>query len=115
MRIQMVHRILRVADNLVEMDDRTIAYCLGRRFIFDRTLALRDVLRADGASIPEAAARWRWWEFPLEVGKRWQFSYRTDLDEAGATRNGAAARTDATFLVEAFEDVTVPAGTFQRL
>src|ERR1700730_9791214 len=86
-RIQMVHRVLRVADDLVEMDNRTIfGGCRECRVILDRNLAVRDLLRADGTSIPGAAGR-KWWEFPLEVGKRWHFTVIADKDETGATRN----------------------------
>jgi len=48
------------------------------------------------------------WDWPLEVGKTWTYSYRMTMH--------AAKRTipyQVTQKVEAYEDVTVPAGTFK--
>ena len=111
-RVRMTHKVLRVADDLVEMDNRTLETCAGCRFIFDRNLVLQQMLRHDGASIASATDR-KWWEFPLDVGKTWQFTAPLDVDSTGAIRNGASAWVEVTVHVEAFEDVTVPAGTFR--
>ena len=111
-RTVMRHRVERVADGLVEMDSATIAFCAGCRVIFDRNLVLKEMRRADGTPIPLAAER-KYWEFPLEVGKTWQYTARADFDRTGGARNGPSNRTDVSIRVEAFEDVTVPAGTFR--
>jgi hypothetical protein len=46
--------------------------------------------------------------FPLEVGKTWTTSYKLTVQA-----NNQTSAFDATFKVEAYEDVTVPAGTFK--
>ena len=107
----MTHSVLRVADGLVEMDARTIDYCLGCRMIFDRTLVLQQTLRADGTPLPGSEER-KFYEFPLTVGKTWQYSIKRGWDLAGAPRNGSGRLVESTTFVEAYEDVTVPAGTF---
>lgn len=48
------------------------------------------------------------YEFPLEVGKTWTKSYRVTIHPRNQT-----IPFDNTFKVEAYEDVTVPAGTFK--
>jgi hypothetical protein len=48
------------------------------------------------------------YEYPLEVGKTWNKSYRVTM---GA--NKQTISFDSTWKVEAYEDVTVPAGTFK--
>jgi hypothetical protein len=47
-------------------------------------------------------------DFPLEVGKTWTKSYRMTVHAKNQT-----IPFDATWKVEAYEDVTVPAGTFK--
>ena len=111
-RTKLTHRVLRVADGLVETDNQTVADCVGCRFIFDRNLVLQQMLRADGVSIPAGAGR-KYWEFPLEVGKTWQYATQENIGRTGAVIGGTSRWTEVTLLVEAFEDVTVPAGTFR--
>jgi len=48
------------------------------------------------------------WEYPLEVGKTWTKSYRVTI---AATKQ--TIPFDQTSKVEAYEEVTVPAGTFK--
>ena len=48
------------------------------------------------------------YEFPLEVGKTWTKSYRVTVHATKQT-----IPFDSTSKVEAYEDVTVPAGTFK--
>jgi hypothetical protein len=47
-------------------------------------------------------------EYPLEVGKTWNTSYRVTVHAANQT-----IPFDSTSKVEAYEEVTVPAGTFK--
>jgi len=75
-------------------------------------LVLKEMRRADGTPIPLAAGR-KYWEFPLEVGKTWQYTALAEFDRTGGARNGPSNRTDVNIRVEAFEDVTVPAGRFR--
>jgi hypothetical protein len=48
------------------------------------------------------------WEYPLEVGKTWTKSYRVTIPATKQT-----IPFDSTSKVEAYEQVTVPAGTFK--
>jgi hypothetical protein len=47
-------------------------------------------------------------DYPLEVGKTWTRSYRVTVHAANQT-----IPFDTTWKVEAYEDITVPAGTFK--
>jgi len=48
------------------------------------------------------------WDWPLEVGKKWHRPFKVTLHAHGVTLAG-----DVSGVVEAYEDVTVPAGTFK--
>lgn len=48
------------------------------------------------------------WELPLEVGKKWTRKYRITIHAANRTLAVEEAQ-----VVEAFEDITVPAGTYK--
>lgn len=48
------------------------------------------------------------WEWPLTVGKTWTRKYRTTIHATKQTIDH-----EATWVVESYEDVTVPAGTFK--
>jgi hypothetical protein len=48
------------------------------------------------------------WGFPLEVGATWKASYNVVNHSSGKT-----TLVDASYAAEAFEEVTVPAGTFK--
>ena len=48
------------------------------------------------------------WDWPLEVGKSWKRKYSVTIHAQGVTVSGEYTGT-----VDAFEDVTVPAGTFK--
>lgn len=62
---------------------------------------------------PDDKPIWSWdppigYDFPLEVGKTWTKSYRITIHARNQT-----IPFDSTAKVEAYEDVTVPAGTFK--
>lgn len=48
------------------------------------------------------------WQYPLEVGKSWSRNFKLNMHAAKQVLN-----VEGTWTVEAYEDVTVPAGTFK--
>jgi hypothetical protein len=53
-----------------------------------------------------AAGEWKWWEFPMSVGKSWQFS-------GLAYRWGRAHHVTVKTHIWSYEDVKTPAGVFK--
>lgn len=96
-----------------QVDNRTKAVEGGRtRTVIDEGGVMRFAF-SDGASRPlsdvfignPSKQPWRVW--PLEVGKKWTF------DEDWTRADGATGNTNQDVEVVAYEDVTVPAGTYK--
>jgi len=96
-------------DNVVISGRENCPTCLQ---YYDKNLALVKVTRADGTALDTAVgfvpvgSEWKFFEFPLEVGKKWNFS------ADGLVRNNVN-HYNFVNTVEAYEDVTTKAGTFK--
>ena len=109
-----VQRVVNVAENTVVMTGAPIARCPGCLFVLDGNLALRTILRRDGQAATAMdmdylpfGEGWRFWEFPLAVGKEWRISAKALVRRSESVRYTAAVK------VSAYEDVTTKAGKFK--
>lgn len=78
----------------------------------DRNYTLLRAKTPDGKIIPECGAGEKWLDFPLSIGKTWSFSSERETTHGGTVKAHIDQFQDK-FTVEAFEEVTVPAGTFK--
>ena len=92
--------------------------CSGCLVTFDRDLVFRSITRADGKPLEVSNISrgyipvgdgWRYWDFPLTVGKKWRLSGKGFVNGF----NSDVKNYTVDFKVEAYEDVTVTAGTFK--
>lgn len=81
--------------------------CPGCRYFRDANLTLVKVLDAQGQPWPEAELGVKYLDFPLRVGKQW--TQTMDLQSTGGPTYTYVNR----FKVEAYEEITVKAGTFR--
>lgn len=104
------HRVVGVDEDTVTMVG--VGPCGTCRYHYDRNLNLQKVERADGTMhAPDSMAFWqgpefRYWDFPLEVKKSWNFSTKA----RGA--DGSLVFVEVALTVDALEDVRTQAGTF---
>lgn len=115
-----VQRVVAVEKDMVAMTGTTTPgiSCRGCLVTFDRNLVLQSITQADGKPVEISTISrgyipfgdgWRYWDFPLTVGKTWGLSGK-------AFGNGflsGVKNYSARCKVEAYEDVTVRAGTFR--
>jgi hypothetical protein len=115
-----VQTVVKVESDTVVMTGTTTPgiSCPGCLVTFDRNLVLRSITQADGKSLEVSNISrgyipigdgWRYWDFPLTVGKTWAISGKG----FGNGYLGGVKNYFARCKVEAYEDVTVTAGTFK--
>lgn len=106
-----VRTVVKVEPDMTAM--RGIAGCPTCLLYVDKGLNWAKVENADGSAADSAAigfvpvgAEWTLYQFPLEVGKKWNFGAK------GLFRN-SVNHYDFVCKVEAYEDVTIKIGTFK--
>jgi hypothetical protein len=115
-----VQRVVKVESDMVVMTGTTMPgiACLGCLVTFDRNLTLQSITQPDGKPLEISHASreyvpagdgWRFWDFPLTVGKTWSFSGKA----FGYGFISDVKNYSARCRVEAYEEVTVKAGTFK--
>ena len=115
-----VQKVVSVGSDTVVMTGTTTPgiSCPGCLVTFDGNLALRSITQANGKPLEvsnisrdyvPAGDGWRYWDFPLTVGKIWGFSGKA----FGYGFRSNVKNFSARCKVEAYEDVTVAAGTFK--
>jgi len=100
------------ADTVVMRGFPMLGQCPGCTFELDTHLTLRSIRQPDGMS-PDVMRRllpvgeeWRFWDFPLTVGKSWRIS-------ASAFSWNNPRRYSVDCSVQGYEDVKTQAGTFK--
>ena len=83
-------------------------FCQGCRYLLDRNGTVVKTLDAQGNPTQSATQGLKFLDFPLRVGKTW--SQDIDLRQ---TSTGAMRPYSNTWKVEAYEEITVKAGTFK--
>ena len=115
-----VQRVVKVEGDMVVMTGTTTPgiACPGCLVTFDRNLVLRSITQADGKPLDTTRISrgyiptgdgWRYWDFPLTAGKTWGLSGKA----FGSGFVSDVKKYSARCKVEAYEDVTVRAGTFK--
>jgi hypothetical protein len=112
-----VQTVVKVENDTIIMTGTTTPgiSCPGCLVTFDSYLALRSIAGADGRPLEVSrdyiplGDGWRYWDFPLTVGKTWGFSGK---GFAWGLLGGVKLYT-ARCKVEAYENVTVRAGIFK--
>ena len=115
-----VQRVVKVESDMVVMTGTTTPgiSCSGCLVAFDRNLVLRSITEADGKPLDLTRISrgyvpfgdgWRYWDFPLTAGKTWGLSGKAFGSGFVSDVKNYSARCK----VEAYEDVTVRAGTFK--
>jgi hypothetical protein len=96
-------------DTIVSLRERParVETCQGCRYVRDRNTTVLRVLDPNGQLRSEVDSGLRTLDFPLRVGKTWDHN----LDMSSAS--GPTYSYTNHFTVEAYELVTVPAGTFK--
>jgi hypothetical protein len=96
-------------DTIVSLRERPARFetCQGCRYVRDSNLTVLRVIGPDGQAQSDAGSGLRTLDFPLRVGKTWD--HNLDMASSG----GPTYSYTNHFTVEAFELVTVPAGTFK--
>jgi hypothetical protein len=98
----------RYTARVVDVTDTTIVTLTGAaRRTYTREWNLLETARG-GVVERTADPAWPYYSFPLEVGKRWRREFVSISREGNQT-----VRHDWEAVVEAVEQVTVPAGTFE--
>ncbi len=108
-----VRRVVKVdGDTIVRSTTGMNATCQCL-YYFDKNLNIVSIEQVDGKPMDVMVMRslrvgsdWKYWDFPLQVGKKWSFS-------APAFSRGSPIVYDHAISVEAFEDVVTKAGTFK--
>jgi hypothetical protein len=105
-------KVAKVGDGGVEMIG-VFFQCPTCQVQMDRNLTIQSLLDASGKPIDPTqfgfvpiGSAWKFWDFPLELRKRW------DISATGFAR-GRTANYEVTNTVESYEDLKTPAGVFK--